>query len=199
MIQVTASASEKRSCSDDANGSATTGSPGCSPFLAHLPSRPAPPGVGLVATRLLAATLLAGCGTGPTRGARGPAHIRRGQRDLGGLRPHPTRLASRSPAPRSRANGRCPAATTPTPATARWTRSPPRTSKNLAVAWTFSTGVLRGHEGEPLVVDNTMYVVTPLPEHRLRHRSRAPGGAAQVEVSPPTDPRRARRWPAATW
>jgi len=29
--------------------------------------------------------------------------------------------------------------------------------------WTFSTGVLGGHEGQPLVVGNTMYVVTPWP------------------------------------
>ena len=35
--------------------------------------------------------------------------------------------------------------------------------KNLKVAWTFSTGVLRGHEGEPLVIGNTMYVQTPFP------------------------------------
>jgi lanthanide-dependent methanol dehydrogenase len=35
--------------------------------------------------------------------------------------------------------------------------------KNLKVAWTFSTGVLRGHEGEPLVVGNTMYLATPFP------------------------------------
>ena len=33
----------------------------------------------------------------------------------------------------------------------------------LKASWTFSTGVLRGHEGQPLVVDNTMYVVTPWP------------------------------------
>jgi lanthanide-dependent methanol dehydrogenase len=33
----------------------------------------------------------------------------------------------------------------------------------LQVAWTFSTGVLRGHEGAPLVVGNTMYVHTPFP------------------------------------
>src|SRR6201994_924740 len=33
----------------------------------------------------------------------------------------------------------------------------------LQVAWTFSTGVLRGHEGGPLVVGNTMYVHTPYP------------------------------------
>jgi PQQ-dependent dehydrogenase (methanol/ethanol family) len=35
--------------------------------------------------------------------------------------------------------------------------------KNLKVAWTFSTGVLRGHEGGPLVVGSTMYVHTPFP------------------------------------
>ncbi|HXF46627.1 MAG TPA: methanol/ethanol family PQQ-dependent dehydrogenase [Burkholderiaceae bacterium] len=33
----------------------------------------------------------------------------------------------------------------------------------LQVAWTFSTGVLRGHEGSPLVVDGMMYVHTPFP------------------------------------
>ncbi len=39
-------------------------------------------------------------------------------------------------------------------------------SKNvgdLQVAWTFSTGVLRGHEGGPLVVGNTLYIHTPFP------------------------------------
>ncbi len=33
----------------------------------------------------------------------------------------------------------------------------------LQVAWTFSTGVLRGHEGAPLVIGNVMYLVTPFP------------------------------------
>src|SRR6476469_269885 len=36
-------------------------------------------------------------------------------------------------------------------------------AKNLKAAWTFSTGVLRGHEGQPLVVNKTMYLVTPYP------------------------------------
>jgi PQQ-dependent dehydrogenase (methanol/ethanol family) len=36
-------------------------------------------------------------------------------------------------------------------------------ARSLHAAWTFSTGVLRGHEGSPLVVGNTMYVVTPYP------------------------------------
>ncbi|MGD0135376.1 MAG: PQQ-dependent dehydrogenase, methanol/ethanol family [Bryobacteraceae bacterium] len=34
----------------------------------------------------------------------------------------------------------------------------------LRVAWTFSDGTLNGHEAAPLVVDNTMYVVTPFPD-----------------------------------
>ena len=33
----------------------------------------------------------------------------------------------------------------------------------LQVAWSFSTGVLRGHEGGPLVIGDTMYVHTPVP------------------------------------
>jgi PQQ-dependent dehydrogenase (methanol/ethanol family) len=35
--------------------------------------------------------------------------------------------------------------------------------KDLKVAWTFSTGVLRGHEGGPLVIGDVMYVHTPFP------------------------------------
>ena len=34
---------------------------------------------------------------------------------------------------------------------------------DLQVAWTFSTGVLRGHEGSPLVIGDVMYVHTPFP------------------------------------
>jgi lanthanide-dependent methanol dehydrogenase len=37
------------------------------------------------------------------------------------------------------------------------------TAKNLKLAWSFSTGALRGHEGAPLVVGSTMYLVTPYP------------------------------------
>ena len=33
----------------------------------------------------------------------------------------------------------------------------------LQVAWTFSTGVLRGHEGGPLVIGETLYVHSPFP------------------------------------
>src|ERR1700754_2468429 len=35
----------------------------------------------------------------------------------------------------------------------------------LQVAWTMSTGVLRGHEGSPLVIGETMFVHTPFPNN----------------------------------
>ena len=35
--------------------------------------------------------------------------------------------------------------------------------KNLQPAWSFSTGVLRGHEGGPLVVDDVIFIHTPFP------------------------------------
>jgi PQQ-dependent dehydrogenase (methanol/ethanol family) len=37
------------------------------------------------------------------------------------------------------------------------------TAKNLHPVWTFSTGVLRGHEGGPLVIGDTMYLSAPFP------------------------------------
>ncbi|ARJ69178.1 methanol/ethanol family PQQ-dependent dehydrogenase [Paracoccus contaminans] len=36
---------------------------------------------------------------------------------------------------------------------------------DMRVAWTFSTGVLRGHEGSPLVIGDIMYVHTPFPNN----------------------------------
>ena len=35
----------------------------------------------------------------------------------------------------------------------------------LQVAWTMSTGVLRGHEGSPLVIGDTLYLHTPFPDN----------------------------------
>ncbi len=39
----------------------------------------------------------------------------------------------------------------------------PENVKSLAPAWTFSTGVLRGHEGAPIVIGDMMYFSTPFP------------------------------------
>ena len=38
-------------------------------------------------------------------------------------------------------------------------------AKNLRPMWTFSTGVLRGHEGGPLVIGDVMYVHTAFPNN----------------------------------
>ncbi len=38
-----------------------------------------------------------------------------------------------------------------------------RNAHELTPVWSFSTGVLRGHEGAPLVVGDVMYVATPFP------------------------------------
>ena len=51
-------------------------------------------------------------------------------------------------------------------ASTRYSRLDQITTTNvskLGLAWTFSTGVTRGHEAAPLVVGSTMYVVTPFP------------------------------------
>ena len=40
-----------------------------------------------------------------------------------------------------------------------------RNVKNLKLAWTFNTGVNRGHEGAPLVVGDIMYVHTAFPNN----------------------------------
>jgi PQQ-dependent dehydrogenase (methanol/ethanol family) len=43
------------------------------------------------------------------------------------------------------------------------TQITPESVKQLGVKGTFSTGFVRGHEAAPIVVNNTMYVVTPFP------------------------------------
>src|SRR6185503_12103396 len=37
--------------------------------------------------------------------------------------------------------------------------------KNLAVAWTWQVGILDSHEASPLVVGDTMYIVSPKPNY----------------------------------
>ena len=55
---------------------------------------------------------------------------------------------------------------------------------NLTAAWTFSTGVLRGHEGAPLVVGDTMYVVTPFPNIVYALDLTKPGAAIKWKYAP---------------
>ena len=59
--------------------------------------------------------------------------------------------------------------------------------KNLKAAWTFSTGVLRGHEGAPLVVGSTMYVVTPFPNIVYALDLTKPGPAVKWKYAPEQD------------
>lgn len=58
----------------------------------------------------------------------------------------------------------------------------------LKVSSTFSTGVLHGHEGNPLVVNNMMYVVTPYPNILYAIDLAQPGGAVKWIYQPhPSD------------
>jgi PQQ-dependent dehydrogenase (methanol/ethanol family) len=61
-------------------------------------------------------------------------------------------------------------------------------ARNLRVAWTFSTGIPRGHEGQPLVVNNTMYLVTPHPNIVYAIDLNHPEGPLKWTYHPPTDP-----------
>jgi PQQ-dependent dehydrogenase (methanol/ethanol family) len=47
--------------------------------------------------------------------------------------------------------------------------------KSLRVAWTFTTGVLRGHEAAPIVANDRMFVVTPYPNVVYAFDLRRPG------------------------
>lgn len=60
--------------------------------------------------------------------------------------------------------------------------------KNLRVAWSFSTGVLRGHEGGPLVIGNMMYVHTPFP-NKVYALDLSKDGAIAWQYAPTQDPK----------
>jgi len=55
---------------------------------------------------------------------------------------------------------------------------------SLKLAWTFSTGVLRGQEAAPLVVGSTMYVVTPYPNILYALDLSKPGAPARWKYEP---------------
>ncbi|MDY7524619.1 PQQ-dependent dehydrogenase, methanol/ethanol family [Sphingomonas sp. 10B4] len=58
----------------------------------------------------------------------------------------------------------------------------------LRVAWTFSDGALYGHEGAPLVVDNTMYTVSPFPDRAFALDLTKPGGPIKWTYDPAPSP-----------
>ena len=72
----------------------------------------------------------------------------------------------------------------PSLAIAVWSQVSTQNVKDLEVAWTFSTGVLRGHEGTPLVIGDTMYIVTPFPNIVYAIDLSDPGYAIKWKYAP---------------
>jgi len=60
--------------------------------------------------------------------------------------------------------------------------------KSLQVAFTFSTGTTHGEEAAPLVVDNTMYIVTPYPNNLYALDLTKPGAPMKWEYQPKPQP-----------
>ncbi len=58
----------------------------------------------------------------------------------------------------------------------------------LKEVWTYDTGIKDGHEGQPLVVNNTMYMVTPYPNKLLAFDLTKPGFPKKWEYDAPNDP-----------
>ena len=58
----------------------------------------------------------------------------------------------------------------------------------LRLAWTFSLGVTRGQEAAPLVVGDTMYVVTPFPNRVVALDLRPPAGRVKWQYQPEQNP-----------
>ncbi len=60
---------------------------------------------------------------------------------------------------------------------------------NLRLVATLSTGIPQGHEGAPLVVNNTMYVITPFPNKLLAIDLKNAQGPLKWTYDPQADPR----------
>lgn len=59
--------------------------------------------------------------------------------------------------------------------------------QNLKVVGTASTGIAHGHEGQPLVVNNTLYIVTPYPNNLMALDLTKPGFPLKWEFRPNPD------------
>src|SRR5215204_6096201 len=59
--------------------------------------------------------------------------------------------------------------------------------RNLKPAFTFSTGLLNGHEAAPLVVNGTMYIVTPFPNYLHALDLTKPGAPTKWTYKPKPD------------
>lgn len=59
---------------------------------------------------------------------------------------------------------------------------------NLKLVATMSTGIPHGHEGNPLVVNNTMYVITPFPNSLIALDLKNPTGPVKWKYDPHPNP-----------
>jgi glucose dehydrogenase len=62
----------------------------------------------------------------------------------------------------------------------------PGNAARLELAFSFSTGVDKGHEAAPIVVDGTMYVVTPWPNYVYAFDLSRPGANVKWKFDPKT-------------
>jgi len=60
--------------------------------------------------------------------------------------------------------------------------------QNLKEVWSYTTGVKDGHEGQPLVVGSTMYIVTPWPNKLIAFDLTKKGPSKLWEFAPNVDP-----------
>src|SRR3954470_5306040 len=63
-----------------------------------------------------------------------------------------------------------------------------KNAKDLKLAFTFSTGMTRGHEAAPLVVNNTMYIVSPFPNNLYALDLTKPGAPMKWVYQPAPTP-----------
>src|SRR6266576_1215602 len=63
----------------------------------------------------------------------------------------------------------------------------PSNASQLQLAFSFSTGVEKGHEAAPIVVGNTMYVVTPYPNYVFAFDLTRPGANVKWKFDPKTN------------
>src|SRR5437588_445338 len=59
-----------------------------------------------------------------------------------------------------------------------------KNAKDLKLAFTFSTGMTHGHEAAPLIVNNTMYIVTPFPNNLYALDLSKPGAPMKLVYEP---------------
>src|SRR5947207_685801 len=65
----------------------------------------------------------------------------------------------------------------------------PANAEKLALAWSFSTSIDKGHEGAPIVAGNMMYVVTPFPNRVIGFDLSRPGANVKWTFDPKANAR----------